>query len=253
MDQGLSQSTIPPDLPIMYITDSNNAKILQKRVKYKQDLTHRQLVRRVKQGIDYSIANHLELLTSKWPGEEKLSDHTKWLYKRAEEICQTWAKVNIPNNCEPDHDESISYTNDEESMSDSTSTNYSEWPPLEHAHNKKNRSYFDSTMYDLLGKNTTIKVFSHQLNKDFSLNTRVRCPSPNLCIVSANQYADNAATQAHEIISEVQHDYDKIFYPAFSPRWCFSFEGCLINKGATKLLIEKIDQELDLRLQHRSK
>jgi len=40
------------------------------------------MVRCVKQGIDYSIANHLEYLTSKWPNEEQLGKYTKNLYRR---------------------------------------------------------------------------------------------------------------------------------------------------------------------------
>jgi len=61
----IGEYTIPPDLPIIYITDSNNARTLQKKVYNSDDLTHQKKVRKLKQGIDYSIANHLEYLTSK--------------------------------------------------------------------------------------------------------------------------------------------------------------------------------------------
>jgi hypothetical protein len=77
----IGEYTIPPDLPIIYITDSNNARTLQKKVYNSDDLTHWKKVRKFKQGIHYSIANHLEYLTSKWPREEQLCEHTKRLYK----------------------------------------------------------------------------------------------------------------------------------------------------------------------------
>jgi hypothetical protein len=51
-------------------------------------------------------------------------------------------------------------------------------------------------------------------------------------------------------------DYNKhgrIFYPAFSPRWCFTVDGCTTSKGATRILHKKLDNELHLRLQHRPK
>jgi hypothetical protein len=57
-------------------------------------------------------------------------------------------------------------------------------------------------------------------------------------ISSANQIADNAATQA-QMLYENQHEnlIDTCFYPPFSPRWIFSFEGYLINKGAQGVLL----------------
>jgi hypothetical protein len=68
----LGEYTIPAHLPIIYITDSNNDRTLQRRVRHINNYTHRQRVRQTKQGIDYSIANHLELLTSKWPPKDQL-------------------------------------------------------------------------------------------------------------------------------------------------------------------------------------
>ena len=73
-------------------------------------------------------------------------------------------------------------------------------------------------------------------------------------MVSANQFADNAATQAIKASKALkEYKYDQCFYPPFSPRWCFSFEGKLATKGATKVLREKMDEELILRQQHREK
>jgi hypothetical protein len=56
----LGEYTILAHLPIIYITDSNNARTLQRRVRHINNYTHRQRVWQNKQGIDYSIANHLE-------------------------------------------------------------------------------------------------------------------------------------------------------------------------------------------------
>jgi hypothetical protein len=83
--------TIPSDWPIISITDSNNVRTLQKKIRNPEDLTHRKMIRRMKQGIDYSMANHLEFLTSKWPTEDNLDEFKKRLYKKGEEVCRSWA------------------------------------------------------------------------------------------------------------------------------------------------------------------
>jgi len=108
-------------------------------------------------------------------------------------------------------------------------------------------------MLDVLGHVIIIKVFSHQLNKGFTIKHPGNTPSPNLFVVSANQFADNAANQVRSIIKNISHVFDCTYYPPFSPRWCFTFEGKVTNKGATKLLYTKLDDELCLRLQHRDK
>ncbi len=48
-------------------------------------------------------------------------------------------------------------------------------------------------------------------------------------------------------------DLNHCGYPPFSPNWCFSFEGKLVIKGATKVLYEKIDDKLIQRLRHQPK
>jgi hypothetical protein len=58
----LGAYTVPPNIPVLYVTDSNNARTLQCNVTNLQLFTHRKIVRKVKQGIDASIANHLEYL-----------------------------------------------------------------------------------------------------------------------------------------------------------------------------------------------
>jgi hypothetical protein len=69
----------------------------------------------------------------------------------------------------------------------------------------------------------------------------------------ANQFADNAATQAKFSIIIKHHMYKKIFYPPFSPRWSFTFEACITNKGASKIFQDKLDEELNLCIQHQAK
>jgi len=98
-----------------------------------------------------------------------------------------------------------------------------------------------------------VKVYSHQLKEDFTTKNPDMQPKPNLFVSSGNQIADNAATHAREIFNSIHDIGTQMFYPPFSPRWCFSFSGCSTNKGATKVLQEKIDTELTLRLQHRIK
>lgn len=117
----------------------------------------------------------------------------------------------------------------------------------------KNRYFFDGSMIDILGRIIILKIYSHQLTKDFKVKDQGRQPKPNYFITSANQWADNAATQAKFIISHPPPHFDQIFYPPFSPRWCYTFEGCIINKGATKLLYTQLDDELSWRLQNREK
>lgn len=109
---------------------------------------------------------------------------------------------------------------------------------------QKKRSYFDSNMVDPLGRIIIIKIYSHQLNKDLTLKIPSKIPSLNLFIVSANQYTDNAASQAGALIHSLPSTFDRLFYPPFSPRWCFTFEGCITNKGATRVFQEKLENNL---------
>jgi hypothetical protein len=140
---------------------------------------------------------------------------------------------------------------DESSNESSISNAYTNL--LEEQSQEKDRYCFDSSMYNLLGRNITIKVYSHQLQKGYTIKTYGKQPSPNLFTVSANQSADNAAEQVKRIAPILQDRYLQIFYPPFSPRWSFSYDGCINNKGATKIFQERFDDELILRLQHRAK
>jgi hypothetical protein len=47
----IGEYTIPANPPVIYITDSNNARSLQKRIKNKDGLAHRKMVRQVMHGI----------------------------------------------------------------------------------------------------------------------------------------------------------------------------------------------------------
>ena len=210
-------------------------------------------MRTVKQGIDYSIANHLEYLTSKWPRPEQMSLSSREMYRRGEELCQSWTKqVNTPKPTmfiDDSTADSIEPWDEDDSTVESTS---SMTPTLQAP--TKNRYRFDDTMLDCHGRIIVVKVYSHQLNKDFTVKTAGMQPSPNMFVTSSNQYADNAADQAMKIFENYDMtEYKQCFYPPFSPRWSFSFEGCITNKGATKVLQDKMDEELIQRQQLRVK
>jgi hypothetical protein len=69
----IGEYTIPLELPIIYITDSNNARTLQWNIKIIDEFTNRKKVSCVKQGIEYPIAKHLQYLTCKWPRVDQQS------------------------------------------------------------------------------------------------------------------------------------------------------------------------------------
>jgi hypothetical protein len=251
----LGEYTIPSDLPVIYILDSNNSRTLQRKLCHLDEYTHRETVRNIRQGIESSIACHLEYLTSKWPRNAQLSQHAKELYARGEEICKLWAAQDtapiMNSNDEDDNSVSSLPSWTDEIIDDNIDT-----PALDtnSMMTGKNRHRFDPTMYDCLERLILLKVYSHQLTSEFEIKDAGKIPKPNLFVVSANQFADNAASQAIRISNTFENaDTDFSFYPPFSPRWCFSFEGRLTTKGATKLLREKFDEELILRLQERAK
>jgi len=234
-------------------------ELYKKKVYNNDDLTHRKTIRKLKQGIDYSIANHIEYLTSKWPREEQLSEHTKRLYKQGINICTLWAQdkqCTIGSYCDDNSSQASSNMDMDDELSDSSEDSISSNTinsSLVRNDVEKNRYRFDSTMYDNLKRIIILEVFSHQLNEDFSVKGIDKQPRPNIFVTLANQFVDNAATQAKVSIIIRHLMYEKIFYPPFSPRWTFTFEGCITNKGASKILQDKLDEELDLRIQHRVK
>jgi hypothetical protein len=94
-----------------------------------------------------------------------------------------------------------------------------------------------------------VKVFSHQLDKDFM----VKRPEKNQ--VQIYSLCQQISMQIMRLI-RLENLFRTLmaamikFYPPFSPHWCFSFEAYIINKGTAKLLNDKIDDELSYRLQH---
>jgi hypothetical protein len=252
----LGEYTIPAEIPVIYITDSNNAKTLQRNIASLKNFTHRKQVRHVKQGIDQSIASHLEYLTKKWPAQNELTPYQQHLYKRGERVCQIWAAANQHHTnqqsnhlCSDDHSSTSSSR-----ICNSYKTNNTVPHESHLLHKHANQYSFTQDMYDYLGNIIIMKVYSHQLLEDFQVALAEKCPKPNLFVVSKNQFADNAATQACSLTNAIpgiiMADYDKIYYAPFSPKWCFSFEGSLTNKGATTVLQDKLDQELILHQQY---
>jgi len=242
----IGEYSIPSDLPIIFITDSNNARTLQRNLKNNDSFTHRKLICQVKQGIEHSIANHLEHLTKNWPKIEQLDPYTLELYKKGEEICKIWGRDgnNPLNICS--HNISTGHTteyNSDDSWYTYTCSNDSDSSQSYQASVVTRKQKFDSTMYDLLGHIIIVKVSSHQQDSNMELENSQRKPCPNLFVTSANQIADNAATQAHGIYElQASMESDICNYPPFSSRCSFSFEGALTNKGATKVLYQKIDE-----------
>ena len=252
----LGDYTIPADIPVIFITDSNNARTLQRNLTSLNSFTHRQQVRQVKQGIDFSIANHLEFLTKRWPKPEEISAYYRRLYERGERVCKIWAdaKTSRVTSTKNAHDDSSSNSSKDstDDISDTAPLSYDEDMALQ---KKNSRFTFNHGMYDLLGTKIIRKVFSHQLDKDFEVTLAGRSPQPNYFVASANQIVDNAVEQTYHQLSNsnFKAEYNKICYPPFSPRWCFSFEGDLTNKGATKVFQNRLDMELIYRQQHREK
>jgi hypothetical protein len=268
----LGAHTIPPGIPIMYVTDSNNARTLQRNLANPHLFTHRKMVRKVKQGIDHAIANHLQLLT---PPQHNWQDNSyeQELYGNGHENCQSWARLlndNTTNeelldngdnsgehnnnfnyhnsNAERGNDPSTSSQSDTPSgyFSDDSSSTASDIYNDLNADTETNRYRFDDTMFDILPNIVIVKVFSHQLDNEFISKCPGKNPKLNICVASANQFADNAVSNAHDIIAYNQLIQENLRYPAFSPRWCFSCEGINILNGAHKLLNQRIDDELFL-------
>jgi len=73
----LGAYTVPVNIPVIFITDSNNARTLQRNLTCLHTYTHRKQIRCIKQGIESSIANHLEYLTLQWPKPENISEIIK--------------------------------------------------------------------------------------------------------------------------------------------------------------------------------
>jgi hypothetical protein len=176
----LGEYMIPSDYPIIYVTDSNNARSLQCNLTNMHNYTHRYNVRHVKQGIDYAIANHFEYLTKRWPRKDQLSPYAMQMYEHAIELCKLWATPATNND---DNSQSLPYTYENEDhdsdedtifLWDDSSLSISSVEEINLQANapvsEKNRNHFDSSMFNDLGRCIIVKVYSHQLNQDFSVN-----------------------------------------------------------------------------------
>jgi hypothetical protein len=73
-----------------------------------------------------------------------------------------------------------------------------EEPTQVHATAHKIQYKFTKDMVDLIGIHIILKVFSHQLTKNFMVNTHGKHPAPHPYITSGNQYPDNVAEQCHK-------------------------------------------------------
>jgi hypothetical protein len=163
-------------------------------------------------------------------------------YNKGVEICTRWASQHDNTDVQhvqiehfPRHSCSDSichpYDNDDMSSNGTSSSDEEEQKQHDNEANGKTRHYFDKSMMDILGRSIIIKVYSHQLNKDFSVKEPGKQRQPNLFIVSANQFADNAVSQAKTIMDDIplNLNFDQVFYPPFSPRWCFTCEGSILK------------------------
>ena len=209
----------------------------------------------------------MEYLTKQWPKLNQLSEQNKRLYETRKEKCQEWAlqqnltiqRVSLHHRRqsrrqgyreENEDSEDDSYTDDSFSSQNSNEENeYNE----QNANRNAKRYRFDKSMLNIMEHIIIVKVYSHQLDQSCNVKLHGQIPRPNMLIASANQFADKAATQARAIIDDVPPSFDSIYFPHFSSRWCFTVEGRVTNKGATKVLYWCIDDELCARLQHRCK
>eukprot|EP00590_Aulacoseira_subarctica_P005294 CAMPEP_0172416722 /NCGR_PEP_ID=MMETSP1064-20121228/3216_1 /TAXON_ID=202472 /ORGANISM="Aulacoseira subarctica , Strain CCAP 1002/5" /LENGTH=1681 /DNA_ID=CAMNT_0013154579 /DNA_START=343 /DNA_END=5384 /DNA_ORIENTATION=- len=252
----LGDYTVPPNIPVIYITDSNNARTLQRNLTSLEQYTHRKQIRNIKQGIDSSIANHLDHLTQNWLKLEQLSEYHQRLYQRGERVCKIWADANASS--KPPTMEACD-TENESHDTDSVTTLEDDNASLDpndcaKTRKKESRFTFNHSMYDLLNGTIVMKVYSHQLNKDFQVSLAGKSPQPNMFVASANQIVDNTAEQIRHLSkNSYKMEWDKISYPPFSPKWSFSFEGSLTIKGATKVFQDKLDLEMLYRHQCRPK
>jgi hypothetical protein len=113
----LGEYMIPSEMPVIFITDSENARTLQRNIRNKSQHTHRAYIQRVKQGIDTALANHLEHLIAQWPREDRLNSFMWDTYERGEQICKLWATqgnnidTSLPLDCQ-NYEEDNTYIED---------------------------------------------------------------------------------------------------------------------------------------------
>jgi hypothetical protein len=115
------------------------------------------------------------------------------IYNRAEEICKLWAQQSNTNIQGDNTDDSSHHTSStmESYDTDYTDINSTGSDETQFLGTNNNRNRFDPSTYDLLGRIIIVKVFSHQVNQDFTNKSYGQNPAPNLFVVPANQIADN--------------------------------------------------------------
>jgi hypothetical protein len=87
----LGAYTAPLGLPILHVTDSANARTLQRNVRHMNDFTLRKQMRTIIQGINSAVANHLEYLTAQWPDQHQDGSFEKQLYDQGLAWCNACA------------------------------------------------------------------------------------------------------------------------------------------------------------------
>jgi hypothetical protein len=137
-----------------------------------------------------------------------------------------------------------------EESSEESSMDYSIETTSMQGQKEKNRYHFDNTMVDALERIIVLKVYAHQLNRDYTVKSLGKQPGPNLFVVSANQHADYAVNQVKDVIDSIPVRYRQIFYPPFFPIGAFHSKDALLIKVLQKYFEKKIDDELTYRLQH---
>jgi hypothetical protein len=96
------------------------------------------------------------------------------MYKQGETICKLWAdqksSITTTTTTYDDNSSTSSTSRDDKAPSSASDLSNTEdyTKPL-----PKNHYQFDSIMYDCLGHIITIKVFSHQLNSEFTVKVSV--------------------------------------------------------------------------------
>jgi hypothetical protein len=87
----LAEYTIPINCPVIYITDSQNARGMHYNIIHRDSLTHRQRIRQLGQGISQSLVNHFEHLIQQRPAIEEFDEETVGRIEKGRIACIRWA------------------------------------------------------------------------------------------------------------------------------------------------------------------
>jgi len=165
----IADYSIPHKHPTIIITDSQNARTLQRNLFFQDNFTHRQLTRKLRFGISHSLSAHLNMLTTMRLPIEDLPPELELIQQAGIQLLKKWANTTTPtskqdNSQQHEHE---SYDDEQSSLS-TTGTTHSTSQNTD-AH----RFTFNPTMYDILSIIILLKVFSHQLSDTFQpVNTK---------------------------------------------------------------------------------